>query len=352
MRIKPEQLSLHLKNQTASLYTLFGNEPLLILEAADLIRNHARQQGFTERALFSIDQHFDWSEVLNAGNNLSLFGNRKIMDIRIPSGKPGKEGGKAIESYCQALPPDTLTLVTLPRIDKQGQATKWFKALDTAGVMIPVYAIERDQLPGWIEQRLARQQQKADSASLQFIADQVEGNLLAAHQEIQKLALLYPSGALTFDQVKDVVLNVARYDVFQLSDAMMAADTVRFARVLTGLQGEGVAPLLIVATLAEQIRQLIAIRTGLDHGQPPAQLLQAARIWGDRQKIALAAARRIGIPALTLGLAQAALIDRMIKGVAQGDVWDTLLQLGLRFTLPSSAAPGHVRITPIRSAAT
>ena len=352
MRIKPEQLSQHLKNQPASLYTLFGNEPLLILEAADLIRNNARQQGFTERALFSIDQHFDWSVVLNAGNNLSLFGNRKIMDIRIPSGKPGKEGGKAIENYCQALPPDTLTLVTLPRIDKQGQATKWFKALDTAGVMIPVYAIERDQLPAWIEQRLARQQQKADSASLQFIADQVEGNLLAAHQEIQKLALLYPSGALTFDQVKDVVLNVARYDVFQLSDAMMAANTVRFARVLTGLQGEGVAPLLIVATLAEQIRQLIAIRTGLDHGQPPAQLLQAARIWGDRQKIALAAARRIGIPALTQGLAQAALIDRMIKGVAQGDAWDALLQLGLRFTLPSSAAPGHARITPIRSAAT
>ncbi|MBL8498328.1 DNA polymerase III subunit delta [Nitrosomonas sp. JL21] len=351
MRIKLEQLPQHLKNHAAPLYTLFGNEPLLILEAADLIRNHAREHGFTERALFSVDQHFDWSELLNAGNNQSLFADRKIIDIRIPSGKPGKEGGKAIDGYCRALPPDTLTLVTLPRIDKQGQAAKWFKALDEAGVMIPVYAIERDQLPAWIEQRLARQQQKADSASLQFIADQVEGNLLAAHQEIQKLALLYPNGALTFDQIKNVVLNVARYDVFQLSDAMMAADTARYVRVLTGLQGEGVAPLLILATLAEQIRQLIAIRTGLDHGQPPAQLLQSARIWGDRQKIALAAARRIGIPSLTQGLAQAALIDRMIKGVAQGDVWDALLQLGLRFTLPSSAAPVSM-ITPTRSAAT
>lgn len=349
MRIKLEQLPQHLKKHAASLYTLYGNEPLLILEAADLIRNHARLQGFTERRLFSIEQHFDWSELLNAGNNLSLFGNQMIMDIRIPSGKPGKEGGKAIESYCHALPPDTLTLVTLPRIDKQGQAARWFKALDDAGVMIPVYAIERDQLPGWIEQRLARQQQKADAASLQFIADQVEGNLLAAHQEIQKLALLYPSGALTFDQVKDVVLNVARYDVFQLSDAMLAADTVRFTRIVTGLQGEGVAPLLILATLAEQIRQLIAIRTGLDQGQPPAQLLQAARIWGDRQKIALAAAKRISLQSLTQGLSQAALIDRMIKGVAQGDVWDELLQLGLRFTLASSAA--SARIIPTRSAA-
>ncbi len=181
MRIKLEQLPQHLQKQTASLYTLFGNEPLLILEAADLIRAHARQQGYIERELFTVDQHFDWSDLLNAGNNLSLFGDRKIMDIRIPSGKPGKEGGKAIEAYCNALPPDTLTLITLPRIDKQGQATKWFKALETASILIPVYAIERDQLPGWIGQRLARQQQKADFATLQFLANQVEGNLLAAH---------------------------------------------------------------------------------------------------------------------------------------------------------------------------
>lgn len=334
MRIKLEQLPQHLQKQTASLYTLFGNEPLLILEAADLIRVHARQQGYTERELFTVDQHFDWSDLLNAGNNLSLFGDRKIMDIRVPSGKPGKEGGKAIETYCNALPPDTLTLITLPRIDKQGQATKWFKALETTSILIPVYAIERDELPGWIGQRLARQQQKADSATLQFLADQVEGNLLAAHQEIQKLALLYPDGNLTFDQVKDVVLNVARYDVYQLTDAMISANTARYTRVLTGLQGEGAAPLLILATLAEQFRQLIIIRRGLDSGQPPAQLLQAARVWGDRQKLTLAAAKRISLQLLMQGLSDAAKIDRIIKGVAQGDIWNELLQLGLSLTTP------------------
>lgn len=336
MRIKLEQLPQHLQKQTASLYTLFGNEPLLILEAADLIRIHARQQGYTERELFTVDQHFDWSDVLNAGNNLSLFGDRKIMDIRIPSGKPGKEGGKTIEAYCNALPPDTLTLITLPRIDKQGQATKWFKMLETTSMLIPVYAIERGQLPGWIGQRLARQQQKADSAALQFLADQVEGNLLAAHQEIQKLALLYPAGNLTFDQVKEVVLNVARYDVYQLSDAMISADTARYTRILTGLQGEGTAPLLILATLAEQIRQLIILRKGLDNGQSPAQLLQAARVWGDRQKSVMTAAKRISLQSLTQGLSDAAKIDRIIKGVAQGDIWDELLQLGLRFAIPDS----------------
>jgi DNA polymerase-3 subunit delta len=333
MRIKLEQLPQHLQKQPAPLYVVFGNEPLLILEAADSIRAHARQQGYTERTLFTVDQHFDWINVLNAGNNLSLFGDRKIIDIRIPSGKPGKEGGKAIETYCNALPPDTVTLITLPRIDKQGQASKWFKTLENTGVIVPIYAIERNQLLGWIGQRLAKQQQKTDAATLQFLADQVEGNLIAAHQEIQKLALLYPEGSLTFDQIKDAVLNVARYDAYQLSDAMIAADTARYTRILSGLQGEGIAPLLILAALAEQIRQLIVIRKGLDNGQSPAQLLQAARIWGDRQKSVLTAAKRISLQSLQQGLSHAARIDRIIKGVAQGDIWDELLQLGLRFTL-------------------
>ncbi|MDE2387639.1 MAG: DNA polymerase III subunit delta [Betaproteobacteria bacterium] len=336
MRIKLEQLPQQLQKQTAPLYTLSGNEALLILEAADSIRTHARQQGYTERELFTVDQHFDWAELLNVGHSLSLFGERKILDIRIPSGKPGREGGKALEAHCAALPSGTVTLITLPRIDKQGQASKWFKALETAGTLIPVYPVERDQLPGWIGQRLAKQQQKADTATLQFLAGQVEGNLLAAHQEIQKLALLYPAGNLTFDQVKDVVLNVARYDVYQLSDAMITGDTARFQRILTGLQGEGTAPLLILATLAEQIRQLIIIRKGLDNNLPPAQLLQTARIWGERQKTVIAAARRISLQALMQGLADAAKIDRVIKGVAQGDVGEALLHLGLRF-----AARGH-----------
>ncbi|MBY0475186.1 MAG: DNA polymerase III subunit delta [Nitrosomonas sp.] len=333
MRIKLDQLSQSLQKQTAPLYTLFGNEPLLILEAADLIRTHAQQHGYTERELFAVDQYFDWSDLLNAGNNLSLFGDRKIMDIRIPSGKPGKEGGKAIENYCSALPPDTLSLLTLPRIDKQGQATRWFKTLEATGVLVQVYTIERNQLPEWIGQRLGRQQQKTDSATLQFLANQVEGNLLAAHQEIQKLALLYPSGSLTFEQVKDAVLNVARYDAFQLSDAMINADAARFIRILTGLQDEGTAPLLILATLTEQIRQLITIRKGLDTGQSLTQLLQITRIWGDRQKSAQAAVKRISLQALMQSLSDAAKIDRMIKGVARGDVWNELLQLGLRLTI-------------------
>ncbi|WMJ09233.1 DNA polymerase III subunit delta [Nitrosomonas sp. sh817] len=329
MRIRFEQLTQFLKNQSTSLYTFSGNEPLLIQEATDQVRACARQQGYTERELFTVDQHFNWSDLLNAGNNRSLFGDRKFIEIRIPSGKPGKEGSKAIEAYCKTLPPDTMTLVTLPRIDKQGQASKWFKTLESAGAFIPLYPIDRNQLPEWLSQRLAGQHQKTTPATLQFLADRLEGNLLAAHQEMQKLALLYPSGELSFDQVKDVVLNVARYDVYQLADALISGDSQRYNRILSGLQGEGTAPLLILATLTEQIRQLITIRRGLNSGQSPDQLLLKARIWGERQKTVLTAAKRTSLQTLLQKLCQAALIDRIIKGVAQGDVWDELLQLGL-----------------------
>lgn len=332
MHIKPEQLSQQLKKNTAPLYTLFGDEPLLLGETADLIRNTARQQGYTDREIFTVEQGFNWSNLQFAVNSLSLFSNRRIMDIRIPSGKPGKEGSKAIEAYCQTLPPDTVTLVTLPKIDKQSQTTKWFKALDRAGIVVAIYPIERNYLPKWIEQRLARQHQTAHVDVLQFLADSVEGNLLAAHQEIQKLALLYPNGVLSFEQVKNAVLDVARYDVYKLSEAMIAADTARYSRILDELKGEGTAPPLILAILAEQIRLLVRIHIGLEAGKPIAQLMKEARIWGNRQHIMMRAVKHTHLKSLKLAILHAAKIDRISKGVSKGDIWDELLQLGLRFT--------------------
>ncbi len=331
MQIKPSQLSHQLQKNIAPLYTLFGNEPLLIAEATDLIRASATQQNYTEREVFTVDHRFDWDELQQANNNLSLFGDKRVMDIRIPSGKPGREGGKAIEAYCQTLPQDTITLITLPRIDKQGQSTKWFKALEKTGVTVLFYPIERAQLPAWIEQRLIKQQQSTNTETLQFLANSVEGNLLAAHQEISKLALLYPAGKLSFDQVKDAVLEVARYDVFKLSEAMIAGNTARYVRILEELKGEGTAPPLILATLSEQIRSLLLIRKGLDTGIPMMQLMREARVWGERQRLMENAARRFGIKSLTNSLLLAAKIDRISKGVAMGDTWDELIQLGFRF---------------------
>ena len=260
MRIAPEQLARHLEKQLAPLYAVSGDELLLAIEAADLIRAKARQGGYIEREIFNVDTHFNWVELERCSNSLSLFGERRIIDLRIPSGKPGNQGSAVLEKYCRALPPDTVTLVTLPRVDQQGAATRWFKALDAAGAVITVYPVERGRLPAWIGQRLAMQGQNADVDTLQFLADKVEGNLLAAYQELKKLALLYPPGMLSFEQVKDAVLDVARYDAFKLSDAMVAGDAARYARILEVLQGEGMALPLVVNTLAGQIRLLVAIR--------------------------------------------------------------------------------------------
>jgi DNA polymerase III subunit delta len=332
MHIKSDQLSQQLKKNIAPLYTLFGDEPLILSEATSLIRSTARQQGYIDREIFSVDHRFNWSDLQFASNSQSLFSNRRIMDIRIPSGKPGREGSKAIEAYCQSLPPDTITLITLPKIDKQSQSTKWFKTLENTGIVVAITPIERDQLPKWIEQRLAMQHQTTDTTTLQFLAGSVEGNLLAAHQEIQKLALLYPNGVLSFDQVKNAVLDVARYDVYQLSEAMVAADTTRYSRILEELKGEGAAPPLILAILAEQIRSLIRIHNGLNAGKPIGQLMKEARIWGNRQHIMMKAAKRTHLKSLKLAILHAAKIDRISKGVAKGDIWDEMLQLGLRFT--------------------
>ncbi len=351
MQIKPNQLSQHLQKNIGLLYTVFGNEPLLINEATDLIRAVANQQGYTERDIFTVDKRFNWSMLQDANRSGSLFGDRKIIDIRIPNGKPGREGSQAIEKYCQTLTSGTLTLITLPKIDKSGQATKWFKMLEATGITVVVYPVERGQLPAWIKQRLSQQQQQTDFDTLRFLADRVEGNLLAAHQEIQKLALLYPTGRLLFKQVKDAVLDVARYDVFNLADAMIAADIARYSHILDELRGEGVVPPLIVATLAEQIRTLLLIQQGIRAANKSlTQLMRDARVWGARQKIMADAAKHFKLNQLTQALLHLAKIDRISKGVANGDVWDELLQLGLRFVTITHKIKGRSNNTlPIYS---
>jgi len=329
MRVKPEQLAAHLQRDLSPLYTVFGDEPLLALEAVDAIRAAARSRGYSERELFTVEAHFNWQNLLASGNNLSLFAEQRILEIRIPSGKPGIEGGKALEQRCAKLPPDTIMLVSLPKLDKAQQGTKWFKALEAAGTVVQVYPLERSRLPDWIAGRLAAQDQRADREALQFLADRVEGNLLAAHQEIRKLGLLHPTGALTFTQVKEAVLDVSRYDVFDLAETMLAGEAVRFARILEGLRGEGVGAVLVLWALSQEIRTLTKIVLGQSRGIPIAQGIRDARVWDSRQTLMERALKRIGGKRLVAALKRAATTDRMIKGLERGDVWDELLQLGM-----------------------
>lgn len=332
MRVKPEQLAGHLKQGLAPLYLVFGDEPLLVQEAADAIRAAARREGYGERELFTVESGFSWQNLLASGSNLSLFAEKRIAELRMPTGKPGVEGSKTIEQYCSSLPPDTLTLVICPKLDKTQQNSKWFKALDGAGVAVQVFPVERPRLAEWIAGRLAGQNQRAERDALQFLADRVEGNLLAAHQEIRKLGLLYPEGALTFEQVKEAVLDVSRYDVFNLAEAMLAGETARYARVLEGLRGEGVAPTLALWALTQEIRTLARLALGQSRGVSLAQGMRDARVWESRQGSVERALKRVSGGRLVAAVKHAAQLDRTIKGLERGDVWDELLQLGLRLT--------------------
>jgi DNA polymerase-3 subunit delta len=330
--LRLEQLEAHLARELRPLYAIHGDEPLLSLEAADAIRARARALGFSERTVLLAERSFDWSELGASAASLSLFGERKLIELRLPTGKPGADGGAAIERFCAKLTPDALALVMLPRLDRAGQSSAWFQALEAAGMVVNVFPVERSRLPDWIAARLARQKQSAKPETLRFLADCVEGNLLAAHQEIQKLALLLPAGDLGFDAVREAVMNVARYDAAKLTEAMLAGDRARLARMLEGLRGEGEAPPRVLWLLAEEIRAVCRVQDGIAAGRPVAEILREARVWGDaRQALVGRAARKFPRAALLSALEHAAGVDRMVKGIVKGDAWDELLQLGLRF---------------------
>lgn len=330
--ITSEDLQGHLASGTLKpLYVVYGGGLLLAIEAADSIRAAARAAGYIEREIFTAEQHFKWSELRNSAQSLSLFASRKIMDIRIPSGKPGTEGGQALQDYCANLSEDVLTLISLPQLDKAAQNSKWFDALQQRGVLVSADDIPRNALPRWIAARLKRQEQSADSTTMEFLADRCEGNLLAAFQEIQKLALLFPAGPLSFDQVKDSVMDVARYDIFKLSEAMLAGNAVRYTRILDGLRAEGTATVLVLWAISEEIRTLGKVLQAIQQGGNLKNALRDARVWGARQGLIETAARRLKFPHIARAIHQAARLDKTIKGLRQGDVWDELLQLGLRF---------------------
>lgn len=334
MQLRPDQLPAHLAKPLAPLYVLHGDEPLLVAEAGDAIRAAARAQGFDEREVLVAGSSFKWDALQLAAGNLSLFGGNKLIDLRIPSGKPGRDGSEVLVRYCGSLGTGVLTLVTLPQLDWAARKTAWFKAMTDAGVAIELNAPPLNQLPDWIALRLAHQQQQAERAALEFIAAHVEGNLLAAHQEIQKLGLLYPAGELTREQVEDAVLNVARYDVDKLRAALLAADAPRCARLLDGLKAEGVATPLVLWAMTSEIRALVALRSGMDDGQPLDALFKAERVFDHRRTQAMQRLLpRLTSPQLRAALQHAARIDRMIKGLTRGDVWDEFLQLALRLAL-------------------
>ncbi len=329
MQLRAEQLEAQLSKSLASVYVIHGDEPLLALEAADAIRAAARAKGCDEREVLGVERGFDWSELAQAGASRSLFGGRKIIELRIPTGKPGTQGSAAIVNYCERLGKENVTLVTVPRLRKDEQNARWFLALAGAGIVVDVYPVERARLPDWIGARLARQGQRASPETLGYLADRVEGNLLAAYQEVQKLGLLLPKGEISAEQVSGAVANVARYDAYDCSAALLAGNMVRYVRVLDGLRSEGESPVFVLWALAEELRALARVQQGLETGRAIDQLLRENRVWGERQGLMRTALKRHARAAIERALVHAARIDRASKGAGPGEPWDEFIRLGL-----------------------
>lgn len=357
MQLRPEQLHEHLKKGLKPLYVLHGDEPLLVQEAADAIRAAAKAAGYTERQTHMVSgAHFDWSAVLAAAGSMSLFSDKQVNEIRIPSGKPGKEGSEALQRYCEQigeqLGDDVLTLVVLPRLDRTQIGSAWFTALDGSGVSIKIDPVERPALPAWIARRLAAQGQRvaegdAGQQALNFFADRVEGNLLAAHQEITKLGLLYSVGELSFEQIEAAVVDVARFNVFKLSEAVLAGQVAREMRMLDGLRAEGEAAALVQWALTEDVLGLHRVHAAVEAGKPLPMALREQRVWGVREKLFERVVPRLDTHTLARLVASAAICDGVVKGLKHpqwpDDPWAALQRLALMVTKLAAPPPASSR---------
>jgi DNA polymerase-3 subunit delta len=328
-QLRVDQLSAHLKQSLVPIYFIHGDEVLLVNECADAIRAVARAQGYTDRQVFTVEPGFDWQSLLAAGDSLSLFAERRIIELRLPTGKPGKEGTGILRDYAQRPPEDTLLLIISGKLEKAARRSKWVQSLDRAGVSIAVWPVDAGQLPAWIERRLGARGMRPSPEALQLIAERVEGNLLAAAQEIEKLYLLHGAGTLDADSVTGLVADSARYDVFGLVDAALAGDVAHTQRILSGLRAEGVDPVLVLWALTREIRALTTMARQLQGGSGLAQVLGAQRVWEKRKPLISSALKRIRGRQWWQLLQRCAHIDRIIKGRAAGSAWDELLQLTL-----------------------
>jgi len=324
MKVRPDQLNSHLQKQLADIYFICGDEPLQVMESADRVRIEARKRDYTEREVMDVDAQFDWNMLLDAGNSLSLFAEKRILELRLPTGKPGKVGSKILQEYAQRPAEDAVLIISSGKLDGSAKNTKWFKTLDQQGVVIQCWPVNADQLPGWINNRLQSKGIVADREAVQLIADRVEGNLLAAAQEVDKLFLLFGAGKLNFEQTASAVADSARYNIYDLVDSALAGDVTRTARIIGGLKNEGVEPVLMLWALSREVRMLAQIS---ESKTSPDAVMAKLRVWENRKALIRKALSRHSSVRWKLFLKRCAKIDKVIKGVESGRVWDELLML-------------------------
>ncbi|MDZ7748792.1 MAG: DNA polymerase III subunit delta [Halofilum sp. (in: g-proteobacteria)] len=329
MQLRPDQLPRHLAGELAPVYLVTGDEPLQHAEAADAIRGAAREQGYAAREVYDAGSDFDWGRLGAAADNLSLFAERRLVDLRLPGGKPGREGGATLAAWAERPPEDTLLLVTTPKIDPQARRAAWYKALERAGVVVAVWPLDPGRLPAWIRARMrARELQPSDDA-LALLAARVEGNLLAAAQEIDKLLLLGGPGRVDAERVAEVVADAARWSVFDLADAVLDGAPERVARIAAGLRAEGTQPPVVAWALQRELAQVAGVAARRAEGQAMGAALAAAGVWQRRQQRVRGALARFDARAWQRLVARCARLERLAKGAARGSFWDELVESAL-----------------------
>ena len=329
MKLKPEHLPAHLQRNLAPIYLVSGDEPLQVAEAGDAIRARARESGCSERLLFNVEAGFDWNALLQARDNLSLFAERRLVELRLPGGKPGEAGAKVLREYAARPSGDDVLLVISGKIDKDAQRSKWFTSLEQAGVVVQVWPLSVAQLPAWIERRMRAKGLQPAAEAVAMLAERVEGNLLAAAQEIEKLALLHGKGAVDCAAVAAAVADSARYSVYDLVDRALAGEAAAVTRIVRGLQAEGEEPVVVLWALSREIRSLTIMAEELRRGAALEQLFAKHRVWENRKRLVGGALKRCPPQILRRLLRHAGQADRVIKGVTAGNLWDELLQLAL-----------------------
>lgn len=332
MRIKPEQIEGALSKKLAPVYLVSGDEPLQVGEVADAIRLAAKNAGYTTREVYSVEKGFEWNELAVAADSFSIFADKKIIDLRMSSAKPGAEGGKAFSNYCQRIPEDTLLLITLPKVEKATQKSKWFQAIDNSGVVVQVWALEGGALINWLQRRSQKRGLQIDSTVIKGLASRVEGNLLAASQEIEKLYVLYGSKPITKQMLEDAVTDNSRYDVFKLTDCVLAGRASRAVKILSALKAEAMAAPVIVWALSREARLLINIQTAINQGQNKDVVFRSFRLWEKRAQLINAAISRKNLKDFQEIIVLSAKADRQVKGQETGDYWETLLAVCLLFS--------------------
>jgi DNA polymerase-3 subunit delta len=347
MQLKPEQIDAHLRKQLAPIYFISGDEPLRVMEAADAIRAAAREQGYDERDVLTAQAGFDWDSLMSEAGNLSLFSQRRVIDLRLPTGKPGADGSKALRAYAERPPEDTLLLVTAGKLDPAARKSKWVQALDKPGVVVFVWPLKGQEFNAWVAQRMRQRGLQPTADAVTLLSERVEGNLLACVQEIEKLYLLQGEGEVDAGAILALVADNARYDVFGLLDSALAGKAARCVRMLQGLQAEGLVPQIVIWALARELRQLTAMAGSLASGQPVQAVLSQYRVWpAERKSLVAAALRRLSVTQCNALLQHCARVDRISKGQGAGSAWDELLQLTLKLA-GNQALPDTARMEQV-----